>query len=143
MGKPSQLFSVGLTVDFAILGVFHHVAVLHELSCFFIDKADVPPERWKDVTYGRVVVSYRPEKGDPYRTRLTVDGNLIIYPSDCGTPTVELLTFKLSINSVISIPGAKFMTINIKDFFPQHADGDIRAHEAEAQRPNQGFHKEI
>ena len=25
-------------------------------TIFFIDKADVPTERWKDITYGRVVV---------------------------------------------------------------------------------------
>ena len=27
-------------------------------TIFFIDKADVPAKRWKDVTYGRVVVNY-------------------------------------------------------------------------------------
>ena len=51
-------------------------------TIFFINKADVPAERWKDVTYGRVVVYYQPEKSDPYCTRLTVGGNLIVYPSD-------------------------------------------------------------
>ena len=51
-------------------------------TIYFIDKADIPVERWKDVTYGRVVVAYRPEKSDPYQTRLTVGGNLIAYPGD-------------------------------------------------------------
>ena len=77
----------------------------------------MPTERWKDVTYGRVVVNYHPEKSDPYRTRLTVGGNLIVYPSDCGTPTVDLLTVKLLINSVISSTGAKFLTIDIQNFY--------------------------
>ena len=62
-------------------------------------------------------MNYRPEKGDPYRTRLNVGGNLIVYPGDCGTPTVDLLTVKLLLNSVISTPNAKFMTIDIKDFY--------------------------
>ena len=62
-------------------------------------------------------MNYRPEKGDPYRTRITVGGNLIVYPGDCGTPSVDLLTVKLLLNSVISTPDAKFMTINIKDFY--------------------------
>jgi hypothetical protein len=44
-------------------------------------------------------------------------GNLINYPGDCGTPTADLLTVKLMLNSVISTPNAKFMTINIKDFY--------------------------
>ena len=41
-------------------------------TIFFINKEDIPEEQWKDVTYGRVVVNYRPDKGDPYRTQLTV-----------------------------------------------------------------------
>ena len=79
--------------------------------------ADVHTERWKDVTYRGVVVSYRPEKGNSYRTRLTVGGNLIIYPSEYSTPTVDFLTVKLLINSVISTPDARFMNIDIKDFY--------------------------
>ena len=62
-------------------------------------------------------MAYRPEKSDPYQTRLTVVGNLISYPGDCGTPTIDLLTVKLLLNSVVSTPGAKFMTIDIKDFY--------------------------
>jgi hypothetical protein len=46
-----------------------------------------------------------------------VGGNLILYPSDCGTPTIDLLTVKLLLNSVMSNPGIKFMTIDIKDFY--------------------------
>jgi hypothetical protein len=44
-------------------------------------------------------------------------GNLINYPGDCGTPTADLLTVKLLFNSVISTPQAKFMCIDIKDFY--------------------------
>ena len=36
---------------------------------------------------------------------------------DCGTPTADLLTVKLLLNSVISTPGAKFMTLDLKDFY--------------------------
>ncbi len=44
-------------------------------------------------------------------------GNFINYPDGCGTPTADLLTVKLMFNSVISMPNAKFMTIDIKDFY--------------------------
>jgi len=44
-------------------------------------------------------------------------GNIINYPSNCGTPTADLLTVKLMLNSIISTPNAKFMTIDIKDFY--------------------------
>ena len=31
-------------------------------TIFFIDKHNVPSDRWKDVTYGKMVINYRPEK---------------------------------------------------------------------------------
>ena len=33
----------------------------------FISKDEIPPDRWKDVTYARIVCNYRPEKADPNR----------------------------------------------------------------------------
>ena len=46
-------------------------------TIFFIDKQAIPVERWKDVTYGRVVVGYCPDNSEPYRTRLTVGGDRV------------------------------------------------------------------
>ena len=40
------------------------------------------------------------------------------YPGDAGTPTADLvLTVKLLLNSIISTPNAKFMTMDNKDFY--------------------------
>jgi hypothetical protein len=39
------------------------------------------------------------------------------YPGNCGTPTADLLTVKLLLKSVISTPNAKFLTLNLKDFY--------------------------
>jgi hypothetical protein len=44
-------------------------------------------------------------------------GNLVNYPDDCGTLTANLLAVKLMLNSIISTPNAKFMTIDLKDFY--------------------------
>ena len=44
-------------------------------------------------------------------------GDRINYPGDCGTPTADMLTVKLLLNSVISTKNARFMTIDIKDFY--------------------------
>eukprot|EP00804_Cyclotella_cryptica_P027183 CCRYP_017172-RA/>CCRYP_017172-RA protein AED:0.35 eAED:0.35 QI:0/0/0/1/1/1/2/0/356 len=68
----------------------------------FIAYNKIPLQRCTDVTYGCVVANYRPEKEDPYRIRLTVGGNRITYPGDCGTPTADMLTTKILLNSVIS-----------------------------------------
>jgi hypothetical protein len=83
----------------------------------FMSKDMIPHNKHKDITYGWIVCNYQSEKKDPYRTRITMDGNLINYPDDCGMPTADLLMVKLMLNSVISTPNAKFMTIDIKDFY--------------------------
>jgi hypothetical protein len=48
---------------------------------------------------------------------MTVGGNWILFPGNVSTPTVELLTVKMHLNSVISTPGARYCTFDIKDFY--------------------------
>jgi hypothetical protein len=48
---------------------------------------------------------------------LVAGGDRVHYPGDAGTPTTNLLTVKILINSIISTAGAKFMTMDIKDFY--------------------------
>ena len=70
------------------------------------------------MTYGLITTLIRPEKIDaPNRTRLVAGGDRVHFPGDAGTPTADLLTIKLLINSIISTDGAKFMTMDIKDFY--------------------------
>ena len=71
----------------------------------------------KHVTYGRIVCDITPDKQEKHRTRLTVGGDRIFYNYDISTPTVELITVKLLLNSVVSTPNAKFMTIDITNFY--------------------------
>jgi hypothetical protein len=80
-------------------------------------KPEIPQAQQKDITYGCIVCTYPSEKKDPYRTRITMQGNLVNYRNDCGTPTADLLMAKIMLNSVISTPNAKFMTIDLKDFY--------------------------
>ena len=86
-------------------------------TMFFVHKSQIPKDRWKDLTYGRIVCDYRENKAEKHRTRLTVGGDRINYPEDCGTATADLLTVKLLLNSVISTRNAKFMTLDIKNFY--------------------------
>ena len=86
-------------------------------TIFFIRKDQIPPERLKDSTYAQIVCNVRPEKDKKEQARITVGENLINCPDNCGTPTANLLTVKLLSNSVISTRGAKFMTIDIKNFY--------------------------
>ncbi len=82
-----------------------------------IARDEIPFARLKDVTYGRVCINYRLEKDDPNCTRLTVGSNRVNFPGNCGTPTVDMVTVKLHLNSVISTKGACYCTIDLKDFY--------------------------
>ena len=83
----------------------------------FIPKSKVPPG--KKVTYTNMVCDYCPLKDEPYRVRLTVEGDKLDYFGETTSPTANLLERKLLINSVISDAhkGARFLGIDIKDFF--------------------------
>jgi hypothetical protein len=87
-------------------------------TIFFIPKDKVPGARAKDVTYGLITCLVRPEKTDePNQTRLVAGGDRVHYPFNAGTPSANLLTVKLLINSVISTPRARFFTMDIKNFY--------------------------
>jgi hypothetical protein len=86
-------------------------------TIFFIPKDKVPRARANDVKYGLITCLIRPEKTNKLnRTRLVAGGDRVHYPFNAGTPTANLLSIKLLINSVISTPGARFFTVDIKNF---------------------------
>jgi hypothetical protein len=60
---------------------------------------------------------YHDAKKDKFQTCITMGGNLINYPGNCETPTADLLTVKLLLNSIISTPKARFMSLDLKDFY--------------------------
>jgi hypothetical protein len=64
-----------------------------------------------------VVYEVRPEKDDPNRTRITIGGNSICYPGNVGTNTASLELLKLLLNSVLLQKGARFSSIDCKNFY--------------------------
>jgi hypothetical protein len=81
----------------------------------FIRRSDIPKGR--KVTYGSFVVDIKDHKEEKEMTRLTVGGDQIEYPGDKSTQTAGLTTAKILINSVISTPNAKFLVIDINNFY--------------------------
>ena len=84
-------------------------------NIFFIPKDKVTAGI--TVTYGRIVAKIRPQTAETHRTRLTVGGNLIHFPGDVTTPTADLITVKLILNSVLSTKNAKLMCADIANFY--------------------------
>jgi hypothetical protein len=81
----------------------------------FIRRSNIPKGR--KVTYGSFVVDIKEHKEEQERTRLTVGGDKIEFPGDKLTRTAGLTTAKILINSIISTLGAKFLVIDIQNFY--------------------------
>jgi hypothetical protein len=84
---------------------------------FIIDYQDIPAHKRKEICHTMVVCEVRPDKDDPDCTRITIGGNCICYPGDVGTNTASFELFKLLLNSVLSCKGARFSTIDLKNFY--------------------------
>ena len=93
----------------------YHNEVKGTNTCRFIHPREMEPNR--KATYVRVVVADRPRKTEPRRVRVTVGGDRVDYPGEVSTKTSDLVTAKLLFNSVISTDHARFMTMDIKDFY--------------------------
>ena len=61
--------------------------------------------------------SVRPEKKENNRTRFPVGGDRIDYSGEVATPTADMIVAKILFNSVVSTKGARFMTIDISNFY--------------------------
>jgi hypothetical protein len=73
--------------------------------------------RNQTMTYVRVVVDFHPQKADPHLIRIMAGENLINYPGELSTQTADLTTSKLMWNSVLSKEGARYMCLDIKNFY--------------------------
>ena len=88
----------------------------------------------KKVAYSNMACDYRPDKEEKFRVRLTLGGDVLEYYGDVSSPAASLLETKILINSVVSDmhQGARFLTLDIKDFFLQSILNDpeyIRIHQ--------------
>ena len=61
---------------------------------------------------------YPTSKIETHSTRLTAGGNLIDYPGEVITPTSDLTTMKLHVNSAISDLKSRYMCIDVIFFCP-------------------------
>ena len=84
-------------------------------TVLFIAKSAIPQGR--KVTYAQMVASIRPTKAEVNRVRVTVGGDRLDFPGATTTHCASLTTTKCLLNSTISTPGARFMTLDIKDFY--------------------------
>ena len=81
----------------------------------FIHHSDFPKDK-KD-SYARIVFSIKQSKKETHITRITAGGNVLQCDGNTSAPTADLATLKLLINSVVSTSKAKFMKLDIKNYY--------------------------
>ena len=64
-----------------------------------------------------MVATIRPTKAEVNRVGVTVGGNRLDFPGSATTHCARLTTTKFLLNSTISTPDVRFMTLYIKDFY--------------------------
>ena len=84
-------------------------------TIFFIPKQKVPAGR--AVTYFTIVCNRKPHKADKEQVRLCAGGDRLPYDGEVRTPTADLTTVKVHINSTISTRKAKYTTLDVQNFY--------------------------
>jgi hypothetical protein len=81
----------------------------------FICHDAVPKD--KTAMYLCIVVDIRPQKEETHRVHFTCSGDCINYTGNRSTPTADISTIKMLINSIISTPDAHALSCDLKDFY--------------------------
>ena len=68
-------------------------------------------------TYSRIFCDIWPHKKETHRVQLTVRGDTLTFFGPVSTPIIDLITSKLHWKRFISIPGAKYLVVNVNNFY--------------------------
>ena len=109
IGSESKKWIQGCSNEIGRLprGVLPHIKSGSE-TIYFIHPNENPSDR--RATHLRIVTELK-----PHRVHFNVRGDRINYRSTVTTPTIEVQTVTLHVNSVISTTRAKYMTMDIKN----------------------------
>lgn len=84
-------------------------------TIFFIHPSKIPSN--KKVTYCQLVSTIRPLKSEVHWVRVTIGRDRLEYDGDTTSVPAQLSSVKVYLNSTISTPKARYLTLDIKDFF--------------------------
>jgi hypothetical protein len=84
-------------------------------TCFFIKLTNIRRDR--QITNGKKVCDYKPQKKEKERVRLTMGGDRLHYSGEVTTSTADITRFKIPINSTLSTKDAAMMMMDIKNYY--------------------------
>ena len=93
-------------------------------TLFIIHRRKIPTN--KTDAHICMVADFRPQKPDPHQIRITVGGRKISVDYDIGTPTADLSTSKILINSTLSTRVARW---NGFDLMNMYLNTDLKDYE--------------
>jgi hypothetical protein len=67
---------------------------------FFIDLNNIP--KYRRIAYDTIVCNFKPHKQEQEHVIITVGGDRLDYYGEAITPTADITTFKIIINSTLS-----------------------------------------
>ena len=113
--NTTTIWSPSASNEFGRLMDGNKYGVVGTQAMEMIKPSDISNNR--TITYASMVCGYRPLKQEAHHCRLVVGGDKLPYASNSAAPAANLIESKILFNSVISTKGAKFMTIDIRNFF--------------------------
>ena len=93
-------------------------------TCFSIHRNKYP--LGEKFTYSRIICEICSQKKEAHIVWLTLGGDKFTFDRSVFTPKSKLTTSKLHWNSVISTPGAKYLMLDVNNFYP---DNPMYTHE--------------
>ena len=99
-----------------LLDCFKAINILKDLM-FLSGFTNMKYHQARKFIYPRYTVDYRPEKDEPFRTRITAGGNLLDFFGNTTTHSASIETIKCHWQSVLSAPGARYCTADISNMY--------------------------
>jgi hypothetical protein len=116
LGEDSKLWLAAASREIGRLGQGKQPDMpIGSNTMHFLDHRDLPAGH--EATYLRIVAAIKMHKVETHRIRFTVGGNRIDYKGKVSTPTANLETIKILLNSTVSTLNAKMLTANIESFY--------------------------
>ena len=68
-------------------------------------------------TFTYILCNVKARKSNLNQVRITISSNIIQYPINVGTPTADMNTTNILLNSVLSTNNANFLTLDINNMY--------------------------
>jgi hypothetical protein len=84
-------------------------------TCLFVELTNIPKDR--KIAYDKIFCDYKPHEKEKNASGSRWGGDRLDYSGDVATSTADITTFKILINSTLSIEDSAMMMMDIKNYY--------------------------